>query len=254
MRPRVALLACLLVVVAGCAAPTGETGPPPGLSADGVTDANALVRAHTDALQSQSFTVRSTMTMRPTNGSFRVVSNRTWRVDPGDPIRGRVVSSRRAVGDAPAAYAAGPTRVAAWRNGTTTYRRVDRNGTPAYGRVPLFDSPVKLNGALQRNALYRLSARRSATVEPVERDGRRLYRVTAALNDTAVSSNASMTLLVDTNGVVRTLKTERQVQYRSGKRDISTTVHVTRVGSTTVERPEWYGAAAAATGNGTAER
>jgi len=250
MRPRFALLACLLVVVAGCAAPTSQSGPPPGLSTDNVTDANALVRAHTDALQSQSFTVRSTTTMYSANGSFRVVSNRTWHVDPGEPIRGRVVSSRRAVGDAPARYT-GPTRVAAWRNGTTTYRRADRNGTPTYQRVPLFDSRVKLSSALQRNDLYRLSTRRNATVEAVERDGRRLYRVTAALNDTAVASNASMTLLVDANGVVRTLKTEQTVQFRAGKREISTTAHVTRVGSTTVERPDWYGAAVEATENGT---
>ncbi|WP_251342163.1 hypothetical protein [Haloplanus halophilus] len=247
MSRRIAVLTCLLVVAAGCTAPTGGSGPPPGLSEDGVTDTSALIGAHTDALQSQPFTVRSTTTMRPTNGSFRVVSNRTWRVDPGDPIRGRVVSSRRVVGDAPPRYAAGPTSVAAWRNGTTTYRRVQRNGTATYRRVPLFDSSVKLNGALRRNSLYRLSTRRTATVEPVDRDGRRLYRVTAALNDTAVASNASMTLLVDADGVVRTLRTEATVQYRTGKRDVSTTVRITGVGTTTVERPDWYGDAVDAT-------
>ncbi|WP_251331173.1 DUF7537 family lipoprotein [Haloplanus pelagicus] len=252
MRARIALL-CLLVVAAGCAAPTSQSAPPPGLSTDGVTDANALVRAHTDALQSQSFTVRSSTTMRPQNGSYRVVSNRTWRVDPDEPIRGRVVSSRHTVGDTPARYAAGPTRTAAWRNGTTTYQRVRRNGTASYRRVPLFDSPVKLNAALQRNTIYRLSTRRNATVEPVDRDGQRLYRVTAALNATAVASNASMTLLVDSNGVVRTIETEQTVRYRSGKREISSTVRIDTLGATTVERPDWYGTAVTTTGNRTAE-
>ncbi|GAB3320386.1 DUF7537 family lipoprotein [Haloplanus salinarum] len=252
MRGPAVPFVCLLVVAAGCVAPTGQSGPPPGLSTDDVTDTNALIRAHTDALDDQPFTVRSTTTMRPRSGNYTVVSNRTWRVAPGDPIRGTVVSRRDAVGDPPERVAAGPDSVAAWRDGATTYRRVRRNGTSAYGRVPLFDSPVKLNAALQRTRLYRLSTRRNATVEPVLRDGRRRYRVTAALNDTAVASNGSLTLLIDADGVVRRLESERTVRYRDGKRDLSTTVRITGVGTTTVEHPDWYGAATESARNGTA--
>jgi hypothetical protein len=62
-----------------------------------------------------------------------------------------------------------------------------------------------------------------------------------------------MTLLVDSNGVVRTIETEQTVRYRSGKREISSTVRIDTLGATTVERPDWYGTAVTTTGNRTAE-
>jgi len=250
-RAAMAAGVCLLLLVAGCTAPTGETATPPGLSADGVTDPSELVRAHTTTLQSQSFTVHTTSTMRGPEGNYRVVSNRTWRIDPTDTVRGHVVSTSRVVGDAPAQYDARPAEVSTWRAGPTTYRRVRTGDDATYRRVALFNSSVKLSAALQRQAIYRLHTRTNATVEPVSRDGRRLYRVTASLNDTAVTTNASMTMLVDAEGVVRRLRTTQTVQYRSGTRVITRTVRITDVGSTTVDRPDWYSTAVAEAGDPT---
>jgi hypothetical protein len=249
-RVAMAVGVCLLLLGAGCTAPTSETAPP-GLSADGVTDPGELVRAHTDTLRSQSFTVHTTSTMHGPEGDYRVVSNRTWRLDPTDTVRGHVVSRSRTVGDAPAQYDARPDEVATWRAGPTTYRRVRTAGNVTYRRVALFNSSVKLSAALQRQAIYRLHTRTNATVEPISRDGRRLYRVTAALNDTAVTTNASMTMLVDADGVVRRLRTTQTVQYRSGTRVITRTVRITDVGSTTVDRPDWYPTAVAEAGEST---
>ncbi|MFB6101672.1 MAG: hypothetical protein ABEJ73_03830 [Haloplanus sp.] len=247
-RSHLVLVLSLLLVGSGCAAPTDRPASPPGISDGAVTDANALVRAHTDALQSQSFTVRSTTTMHGPDGNYRVVNNRTWRIDPTGTVRGAVVSTSTIIGDAPARYARRPETVAAWRAGPTTYRRVERNGETTYRRVALFNSSVKLSAAIQRQAVYRLNTRRNATVESITRDGTRLYRVTAPLNDTAVTTNASMTLLVDANGVVRRLETTQTVQYRSGKREITRIVEFTDTGATTVERPDWYTHAVDATG------
>jgi hypothetical protein len=249
---RVAVVAgvCLLLA-AGCTAPTSETASPPGLSADGVTDPSELVRTHTDTLQSQSFTVHTTSTMRGPEGEYRVVSNRTWRLDPTDTVRGHVVSTSRTVGDAPAQYDARPDEVSTWRAGSTTYRRVRTGDDATYRRVAPFNSSVKLSAALQRQAIYRLHTRTNATVEPVSRNGRRLYRVAAALNDTAVTTNASLTMLVDADGVVRRLRTTQTVRYRSGTRVITRTVRITDVGSTTVDRPDWYPTAVAETGEPT---
>jgi hypothetical protein len=79
-----------------------------------------------------------------------------------------------------------------------------RTGDDAtYRSVAPFNSSVKLSDALQRQAIYRLHTRTNATVEPVSRNGRRLYRVAAALNDTAVTTNASLTMLVDADACGR---------------------------------------------------
>lgn len=238
-RVAAAVGVCLLLLVVGCIAPGVETSPP-GLSDDGVTDSSELVRAHTTTLQSQSFTVHTTSKMHGPDGEYRVVSNRTWRLDPTGTIRGHVVSTSRTVGDAPAEYDGRPDEVAAWREGPTTYQQVRTDDDTTYRRVALFNSSVKLSAALQRQAIYRLHTRTDATVEPISRNGRRLYRVTATLNDTAVTTNASMTMLVDADGVVRRLRTNQTVQYRSGTRVITRTVRITDVGSTTIDRPDWY--------------
>lgn len=235
----------LLLVGAGCVAPTSQSAPP-GLDDDAVTDTSALVRAHTAALESRSFTAHTTTTSRPTDAEYRVVLNRTWRVDPTGTFRGSVVDTSTAVGDAPERYARGPDERAAWREGTTTYRRVERGGNVTYRRVDLFNSSVKLSAAIQRQMLYRLNTRTEATVTPVLRDGSRRYRVAASLNDTAVTTNASMTLLVDPNGIVRTMRTNQTVRYRSGNRVVTRTVRIEAVGNTTVERPDWFLTAAEA--------
>jgi len=246
-RRLLAIVVALLLVGAGCVAPTSQSAPPPGLDDDAVTDANALVRAHTTALESRSFTAHATTTSRPTDADYRVVLNRTWHVDPTETLRGSVVATSTAVGDAPARFARRPDERAAWREGTTTYRRVDTGRNVTYSRVDLFNSSVKLSAAIQRQALYRLNTRTETTVTPVLRNGSRRYRVEASLNDTAVTTNASMTLLVDTNGIVRRMRTNQTVRYHSGNRVVTRTVRIEGVGSTTVERPDWFPTAAEAT-------
>jgi hypothetical protein len=58
--------------------PDGSTAPgravgelPPGVAPDGVEDAFALARAHTEQLQGRSYTVRSVVTLRYANGTLR---------------------------------------------------------------------------------------------------------------------------------------------------------------------------------------
>jgi hypothetical protein len=246
-RRLIAVVLGLALVGAGCVAPTSQSAPPPGLDDDAVTDANALVRAHTTALESRSFTAHVTTTSRPTDAEYRIVTNRTWRVGPTGTLRGSVVDTSTAVGDAPERYARRPDERAAWREGTTTYRRVETGENVTYRRVDLFNSSVKLSAAIQRQMLYRLNTRTEATVTPVLRDGSRRYRIEARLNDTAVTTNASMTLLVDTSGVVRTMRTNQTVRYRSGNRVVTRTMRIEDVGTTTVERPDWFPAAAETT-------
>jgi hypothetical protein len=244
---RLALALAALLVGAGCAAPTNQSAPPPGVDADRVTDANELLRTHTETLESQSFTVRSRTTVTEPGADYRVVTGRTWRVDPTGTVRGSVTGRSQTVGDAPERYGRRPDERAAWREGSTTYRRTLSDGAATYRRVDLFNSSVKLSAALQRQSLYRLGTRRNATVERVTRDGTPHYRIAARLNDTAVTTNASMTVLVGTDGVVHRFETRQTVQYRSGKRVVTRSVRFEDVGTTAVERPDWVTSAVNAT-------
>lgn len=245
-RGALPVLAVGLLVVAGCTAPTAPSSPPPGLSTDGVTDATTLVRSHTAALRATPFTVRSTTTMRGVEREFRVTTNRSWRVDPTGTVRGSAVRTTTPSGNAPERYVDAP-EVAAWRNGTTAFRRVRTDGDVHYREVDPFNSSVKLNAALHRKTIYRLTTRSGSTIERVSRGGTAFYRVTAELNDTHVTTNASMTLLVGTDGVVREIRTVRTVRYRAGPRRITERIRVTDVGATSVRRPGWVRNAVAET-------
>ena len=144
-----------------------------------------------------------------------------------------------ATGDAPTRYQQGPARIASWRHGEDTTRRVGAGNDTQIQQIQLLNSSVRLNRALHRQLLYRYSTRQNATVETLTRNGTQLYRVRANLNDTHVTSNASMTLLVNPAGYVQQIKTRQTVQYRSGPRVITETVRFTRIGTTTVEPPSW---------------
>ena len=241
MNPRKYLVpicvACLLLT-AGCTAPI-DSPSSPELTSSEVTDSNSLIRAHTETLRSQTFTVRSTTTVRDANDTFRTVTNRTWRVDPRSPVRASAVRTRTVTGDVPERSQRAPDRITSWRHGNDTVVRIRSGNDTRVRDVQLLNSSVRLNSALHRQLLYRYSTRRNTTVETVTRNGTSFYRVRADLNDTHVTSNASMTLLVHPSGYVRQIETRQTVAYRSGPRVITQTVRFERVGTTTVEAPAW---------------
>jgi len=107
---------------------------------------------------------------------------------------------------------------------------------------------VRLNTALYRSLVSDLTTRKNVTVDPVSRNGTTLYRVSEVLNDPGIRSNASLTLFVTSEGVVRELRTARTVRYRSGPRQITQRVRISEAGTTTVERPQWASPAADTTG------
>jgi hypothetical protein len=207
------------------------------LTAGDVTNTNTVIQTHTATLRSQPFTVHSTTTVR--NETFQATTNQTWTVDPTPPIRAFAVRTSEATGSTPAGSKQAPSRVTAWRHGNETTVRVD-TGTDAHIReVALLNSSVRLNRALHRQLLYRYSTRQNATVETLTRNGTQFYRIEATLNDTHVTSNASMTLLVNGAGYVQRIETRQTVAYRSGPRVVTETVQFNRVGTTTVEAPSW---------------
>lgn len=233
----VAVSVCLLVL-AGCTA-SPESSTPPGISEEGVTDVSALVEAHTEVLQSTSFTVQSSRTMQSEDPEFEATTNSTWSIDGTETLRGSVISNTSVTGEAPDQYLQAPDRTSTWRNGKTTVERTETNGNISDRRVDFLNTSVKQNQALHRKTIYELSTRSNATVERVSREGTEWYRVDAELNDTTITSNATMTLLVDPNGTVREVRTAKTVRYRSGPRRIIQRVQISDIGTTTVERPAW---------------
>jgi hypothetical protein len=229
------LVVCLLV--AGFVGQSGSPTPP-GITEEGITDTTALVEAHTDALESTSFTVTSTRTMRGSNPEFAVTTNRTWHLNGSPPVRGYSVQTTTASGVAPQQYTATPT-VETYRNGTTTVERSTTTNGSSIRSVDLLNSSVRLNSALHRPLLYELTTRKNVTVDTVQKNGTELHRVSVALNDTGIRSNASLTLFVTKEGIVRELRSTRTVRYRSGPRQITHRVRFSEIGTTTVDPPAW---------------
>lgn len=237
--PRLALALVVCLLLAGCVGQSESTATPPGITTDGVDDTSALIDAHTGALQSTSVTVTATRTMQNTDPDFTVSTNRTWRLNGSTPVRGSLLRTLSTSGAAPDQYRSTPNRVVAYRNGSTTVKRVTTTNGSSTSRVDLLNSSVRLNTALHRSTIYELTTRETATVDPVSHNGTTLYRVSATLNDTGIRSNASLTLFVTPEGVVRELRTAQTVRYRSGPRRITRRVRFSDMGTTTVERPQW---------------
>lgn len=242
-RPPLALAVALLLLTAGCAGvlPADPESDATRLTADNATDTSALIRAHTETLRTHSFTVHTTTTTRDANDTFRVRTERTWRVNPEPPIRAWTTTRSTVTGDAPERYERAPERVSAWRQGNTTTVHIRSGDETRTRTADLLNTSVRLNRALHRQLLLRIGERRNATVDRVTRNGTRLYRIQADLNDTRVTSNGSMTLLVNPDGYVQRIETIRTVEYRSGPRVVTRTVRFSRVGATTIESPEWAG-------------
>ena len=140
MRSRtiLSMLVVTLLITAGCATvPTAES--PPGIADGEVTDATGLVKAHTETLENRTFTVRSTTTMRGVERDFHVTTNRTWRIDPTNPVRGTVVRTTTTEGNPPERYTQVPDKVQTWRNGTKTTQRIQTANKVQYQRLELFN-------------------------------------------------------------------------------------------------------------------
>lgn len=247
-RPLGVCCVVALLLVAGCAAP-GSSGPPPGLSASNVTDANALVEAHTNTLKTQSFTVETTRTVTDPNGERNARINGTYRFEPSGTVEGRIVTTTQLGTDPPQPYDQIAQERDAYRRGNVTYVRSVRGDNVTYQRTGLFNSSVTLGRALQRRTINLLNDRQNATVEPVTVDGEQRYRIHAHLNDSRFRENAVVNLTVTSDGLVRELTFRRTVALRNTQR-LTTHVRVSRVGETTVERPDWYETARNATASG----
>ncbi len=242
-RLTLTLAVSVLLLTAGCAGTLNTDSDLDSnsaeLTADDVADTSVLIQAHTETLRTNSFTAHATTTTQDQNRTFRVRDERTWRVDAKPPVRVWTTSQSTITGNAPERYEQASERMSAWRQGNTTTVRIQSGNESRTRNADLLNTSVRLNSAFHRQLLLRFSERQNTTVEEVTRNGTRLYRVQTDLNKTHVTSNASMTLLVNPKGYVQRIETRQTVKYRSGPRVITQTVRFTQVGNTTIKSPEW---------------
>ncbi|UPV76570.1 hypothetical protein M0R89_18735 (plasmid) [Halorussus limi] len=231
------------------------TAYPPGLSADGVTDPLALADAHREALANASYTLATSYAFRRPNGTVLSQGVTTTRVAPGGRPYYAVTSQTQRNATRPLGIAR--YELATWANETraVTARQV-RGGEPTYREVNRERAPFDPNA--QWELLYSAFAATNTTVvERFERDGTTLFRVVSTEQPgpelaSLYGGSYSLVAVVDSRGIVRTLQQTYRTTVEGRSTVVSRTVHLTRIGNTTVERPDWYEKAVAnGTTNGT---
>jgi hypothetical protein len=217
----------------------------PGLTNDGVVDAERLAEAHRRALADRSYTERS----------LTVVTRRSG----GSRLGARVLVSRRGAEAFTIRYdLLGEPREAArsyetvsavvWSNGSETVQaitdetgtRYEALGTSFYGNYAAPDALLYAR-VLERNPVDR--------VERVTADGATGYRVTATLESpppsfglsgTVATGPADLVALVSTDGVVRRVVVTYPARYRGEAARVEHRFEYRDVGNTSVSRPPWF--------------
>lgn len=271
------LLACLLLVTAGCNVPEGGAADEPtrtvtpvpvpaeetlasGVTDEGVVNPRALADAHAGVLAETSYQLTVNRTVRGVNGTLRerllldlsLTADRTYRTE-----------TSTAGPEAPVFLGSPPANATFWSNGSTYVRKLTRDGKTTYNTF----SPVEGAGTWQYWARtvpfggQRASPRAFLTrtfravdttvVSRADSNGTTVYRLrgnttTERLDESvAEPRNVSLTATVTEQGLVRSLSL-RYVGTVEGERvRVVRNVTYHGVGETTVERPPWFDRAVA---------
>lgn len=244
-RPLLAVLTALLIATAGCAGLGGtdvqsldDDELPPGVTGDGVEDADALAAAHAETLTAEPFDAELTLdaSFENAGGTENITIAQRSRMSDDGSFRFEVDE------DAPG----GTVTQTGWSNGTVGVTKVDRGEETRYLR---FDPDGAEGHLTDERTLYAYLA--SGDYEPTsatESDGRTLVTLTAdEYVDTgefgvpeANVSAFEATAVVDLDGRIHSLELSMTYVDQSGT---ETTIDVTydsdRRDSVTVERPDW---------------
>lgn len=220
---------------------------PPGVSSEGVTDPLALADAHRDALANVSYTMTTTFTFQRPNGSILSQGTSTSQVAAGSSSYYAVSAQTEWNDTRP--LGVGGYELAAWANETDAVTaRQFYDEEPTYRQTTRADAPMKPD--TEWGQIYAaLSATNTTVASQFEDDGTTLYRVVSTDQPGENSPYSgrevySFVAVVDSQGVVRTMQVTYRTTFRDEPAIVSRTIHVTNLGNTTVERPDWYGKAA----------
>jgi len=281
VRGRLAL--CLVVLLAGCsgfggtgAEPTDTMTPapvpaesegetyPPGIGPEGVTDPLLLGESHYGAIDGESYTTRRNRTVRAPNGSLLV---RTDLHAEFSADRSQFLVDYTVTGPDPSAFGTDPGRLVLWTDGEVLLRSVTADGTTTRQQFPaevfsqrpgpFGESPGDAFGLTSPDReVYWLFTAFETTARPAT--GSRSVRVTGTLAEPAAlrtvdgvsdPRNGTLRAVVAPNGLVRTYHLSYEATVDGHTVHVERSVRHAAVGSTTIERPSWYGAVV----NGTEE-
>jgi hypothetical protein len=250
-------LVVLVVCTAGCGGVVSDAGTstpeppdaPPGVEASGVTDPTALTSAHGSVLSNRSYATTQTTTVTFDNGTVYAERVRNATVASGDHY---LLASQERGSRTPVGYGA---RVAFYADDETTQQLVvSWNGTRDVRREPVgfvgqdnpFDGLPRQRDLGRENIVYQLLASaETQTVELQPADGR--YRIAVdgatptALPFVADAGPANATLHVTPDGVVTDLVVSYLATVGGEPVRVRTVVRYDKVGTATVERPDWVG-------------
>lgn len=266
--------AVLLVLIAGCGGtagpatqsptvvspapvPTDEPNPTqrprlaPGLAPTGIVDALELSEAHERFLRNRSETVRLTRTNRYPNGTLR---DRTVQVTRVAANRDRFHTILSVEG--PEARFFGPGgRGEYWSDGERMLQRLVRSNRTSYSVTEPEDYEPELSSSLIPSPgggrVYFLVTLGSYRVtHRWVQNGTEMYRIVATRvtdSDNIAASetvdnvrNVSLRMVIDERGVLRRFVLEYTAERTGTTLNVRLTGEHRAIGTTTVDRPDWY--------------
>jgi hypothetical protein len=233
-----------LVALAGCSLPFGGTdagpaddgGPyPPGVSADGVDDATALLEAHAESLADTGFRARSVTTTRVEGGSPIGESTLTY-----EAAAEADASPFRLVDNNSGGLSRDYERVT-WGNETVAVQR--RTDYPAFGNATTTYRTVpveRAGGDLAIRPLFLLTEFLVNGSFEVAPEGDRVVLNLTGYDGEEIT-DATGEVVVDREGRIRSAEVEfAQASGRvDGRLASTTTFELRQVGDVDVERPDW---------------
>jgi hypothetical protein len=228
---------------------------PPGLSDAGVTDPDALGRAHVAGVSNESYFLTSVRTVRGTNGTLRSrLALLVWT----DERRRFLVDARTAGPDAPVLLGDPPARGLYWSNGTTYARRLVRDGEQVYntfepsggaGTWRYWTATAPFGGDRARPAetyARTFAAVPTRVVTTREPDGVRRHLVVGegradpgALRVGTDPRAVELTAEVTPEGLVRSLRLSYVATLDGERVRVTWRIRYEVVGRTTVPEPPW---------------
>ncbi|WP_114576519.1 hypothetical protein [Saliphagus sp. LR7] len=263
-------LVVLLVSLAGCSGLSDEGGPPDrepygvdepvnpsiedgseglllGLTTEGVTNPDALFEGHHEAIADTPYTIETeTVYVTETeNGTVRqVIEGETYV----DPEAGVALESNRQYTEGNGSEGAFPDQrnrtVERWFGTETLARTESENGRVGYPYMGWSYEPMEWVAGTLLGALETVG--NTTTVGAVEAEDGRYYVVEGRGNRSEEFDGTSRVRIVDVralvrdDGLIRQVVSERAVERTDGRTVVDSSVEVTGVGETSVERPAWY--------------
>lgn len=245
-------LLALLVMVAGCqsALPLGTevqeapgtTSKPvtaPGLTADGVRDADRLAKAHQDSLMRHSYTLRTTITIDRTDGGSMVMTRALFVGEDHE----RFLFRQRVRGDIPFSGVNRPDRnLTVWSDGNRAYARVvDQGGSRYSVTSPAIGWRMLHGGQALRTYFSRSSETR---LSRLTYRGWAAYRIVATPRGSPSRSNGHLraVAVINTFGHIFTIRIRgpaTTLDWIPGTGHVRIKVEYDAIGDTTVPTPSW---------------